>query len=170
MRVCIDDQFPHQCGCLVDNEGTTNGRVCACGDGALQSRCSGYHEIGTDDGSQNPPVAINSYIESSPFDIGDGDQFSFIRRIIPDITFVNSTSTPTAAMTLKMQNFPGSNYSQASASPVVQSATVPVEQFTEQAFVRLRGRQATFKIESDTVGTRWILGSPRLEIQPDGRR
>jgi hypothetical protein len=73
-------------------------------------------------------------------------------------------------MTLKMQNFPGSDYSQASASSVVQSATVPVEQFTQQAFVRLRGRQATFKIESDKVGTRWILGSPRLEIQPDGRR
>ena len=129
-----------------------------------------YHEYGTDDGSQNPPVAINSYIESSPFDIGEGDQFSFIKKIIPDITFVNSTDTPTAAMTLKMQNFPGSNYSQTSASPVVQSATVPVEQFTQQAFVRLRGRQATFKVESDKVGTRWILGSPRLDIQPDGRR
>ena len=129
-----------------------------------------YHEYGTDDGSQNPPVAINSYIESSPFDIGEGDQFSFIKKIIPDITFVNSTDTPTAAMTLKMQNFPGSNYSQTSASSVVQSATVPVEQFTQQAFVRLRGRQATFKVESDKVGTRWILGSPRLDIQPDGRR
>ena len=129
-----------------------------------------YHEYGTDDGSQNPPVAINSYIESSPFDLGEGDQFSFIKKIIPDITFVNSTDTPTAAMTLKMQNFPGSNYSQTSASPVVQSATVPVEQFTQQAFVRLRGRQATFKVESDKVGTRWILGSPRLDIQPDGRR
>ena len=129
-----------------------------------------YHEYGNNDGSQNPPVAINSYIESAPFDIGEGDQFSFIRRIIPDITFVNSTDTPTAAMTLKMQNFPGSDYSQASSSPVAQSATVPVEQFTQQAFVRLRGRQATFKVESDKVGTRWILGSPRLEIQPDGRR
>ena len=129
-----------------------------------------YHEYGNNDGSQNPPVAINAYIESAPFDIGEGDQFSFIRRIIPDITFVNSTDSPTAAMTLKMQNFPGSDYSQASSSSVVQSATVPVEQFTQQAFVRLRGRQATFKVESDKVNTRWILGSPRLEIQPDGRR
>jgi hypothetical protein len=129
-----------------------------------------YHEYGNNDGSQNPPVALNAYIESSPFDIGEGDQFSFIRRIIPDITFVNSTDSPTAAMTLKMQNFPGSDYSQASSSSVVQSATVPVEQFTQQAFVRLRGRQATFKVESDKVNTRWILGSPRLEIQPDGRR
>lgn len=147
------------------DRGVLDNPVAASTDGYLY-----YHEIGTDDGSVNPPVAINSYIESSPFDIGEGDHFSFIRRIIPDITFVNSTNTPTAAMTLKMQNFPGSNYSQASASPVVQSATVPVEQFTQQAFVRLRGRQATFRVESDKVGTRWILGSPRLEIQPDGRR
>ena len=128
------------------------------------------HEIGTDDGSQNPPVAISSYIESSPFDIGEGDQFSFIKRIIPDITFVNSTDSPTASMTLKMQNFPGSNYSQSKASSVTQSATVPVEQFTEQVFVRLRGRQATFRLESNKVGTRWVMGSPRLDLQPDGRR
>ena len=147
------------------DRGTLSYPVAAATDGYLYN-----HEIGTDDGSQNPPVGINSYIESSPFDIGEGDQFSFIRRIIPDITFVNSTNTPTADMTLKMQNFPGADYSQASASTVVQSATVPVEQFTQQAFVRLRGRQATFKVESDKVGTRWILGSPRLEIQPDGRR
>ena len=129
-----------------------------------------YHEIGTDDGSQNPAVAINSYIESSPFDIGEGDSFSFIKRIIPDITFVNSTNSPSVSMTLKMQNFPGSNYSQSNAASVAQTATVPVEQFTQQAFIRLRGRQATFKIESDRLGTRWILGSPRIEIQPDGRR
>ena len=69
-----------------------------------------------------------------------------------------------------MQNFPGSNYDQTSSSSVAQTATVPVEQFTEQAFVRLRGRQATFKVSSDEIGTRWILGSPRIEIQPDGRR
>lgn len=129
-----------------------------------------YHEYGTDDGSQTPALPLNAYIQSAPFDIGEGDQFSFIRRVIPDITFVNSTGTPSADMTLKMQNFPGSNYSQSQASPVTQTATVPVEQFTEQAFVRLRGRQATFRVESDKVGTRWILGSPRLEIQPDGRR
>jgi hypothetical protein len=73
-------------------------------------------------------------------------------------------------MTLKMQNFPGSNYSQSNTASVAQTATIPVEQFTQQAFIRLRGRQATFKIESDRLGTRWILGSPRIEIQPDGRR
>jgi hypothetical protein len=147
------------------DRGTLNYPVAAGTDGYLYN-----HEYGTDDGSQNPPVAIDSYIESSPFDLGEGDQFAFIRRIIPDITFVDSTGTPAATMTLKMQNFPGSNYSQTNTSSVTQSATVPVEQFTQQAFIRLRGRQATFKVESDTVGTRWILGSPRIEIQPDGRR
>jgi hypothetical protein len=139
--------------------------VAAATDGYLYN-----HEYGTDDGTVNPPIALTPYIESSPFDIGDGYQFSFIKKILPDITFVNSTGSPKAHMDLKMQNFPGSNYSQASSSSVAQSATVPVEQFTEQAFVRLRGRQATFKVSSDELGTRWILGSPRLEIQPDGRR
>jgi hypothetical protein len=147
------------------DRGVLNNPVGAGTDGYLYN-----HEIGTDDGSQNPPVAINSYIESSPFDIGEGDHFSFIKRIIPDITFVNSTDSPTASMTLKMQNFPGSNYSQSKASSVIQSATVPVEQFTEQAFIRLRGRQATFRVESNKVGTRWVLGSPRLDLQPDGQR
>ena len=130
-----------------------------------------YHEIGTDDGSVNPPVALNSYIQSSPISIGNGDSMEFVRRIIPDITFVNSTSTnPTATMTLKMQNFPGSNFSQNTNSPVTQSATIPVEQFTEQAFTRLRGRQISFRVGANQVGTRWILGTPRVEIQPDGRR
>jgi hypothetical protein len=147
------------------DRGVLDNPVAAGTDGYLYN-----HEMGTDDGSQNPAVAINSYIESSPFDIGEGEQFSFIKRIIPDITFVNSTDSPTASMTLKMQNFPGSNYSQTKASSVVQSATVPVEQFTEQVFVRLRGRQATFKVGSNKVGTKWILGSPRLDLQPDGRR
>ena len=129
-----------------------------------------YHEIGTEDGSQNPSVAMTPYIESSPFDIGDGYQFSFIKRILPDLTFVNSTGTPSATMTLKMQDFAGSNYSQTTDSPVTQSATIPIEQFTDQSFVRLRGRQATFRISSNKVGTKWILGSPRLDLQPDGRR
>ena len=73
-------------------------------------------------------------------------------------------------MTLKMQNFPGSNYSQSKNGSVTQSATIPVEQFTEQMFLRLRGRQATFRVSANQLGTKWILGTPRIEIQPDGRR
>ena len=129
------------------------------------------HEIGTDDGSTNPPTALNAYIQSSPVTLGSGDHFTFVKKLIPDVTFVNSTSSnPSVTMTFKVQNFPGSNYSTTTNSPVTQTATVPVEQFTEQAFMRLRGRQLTFRVGSNQVGTRWILGTPRVEIQPDGRR
>ena len=147
------------------DRGTSTYPIAAAPDGYLYN-----HEFGMDDGSTSPATPLNAYIESSPFDIGDGDNFVFIRRIIPDVTFVNSTNTPTVDMTLKMQNFPGSNYNKTTDSPVIRSATVPVEQFTTQAYVRLRGRQATFKVESNTLGTRWSLGSPRIEVQPDGRR
>jgi hypothetical protein len=130
-----------------------------------------YHEYGLNDGSSGSGVSLTPYIESSPFDIGEGDHFSFIKRIIPDVMFLNSTNaSPTVTMTLKMQNYPGSNYSQTNNASVVQSATFPIEQFTEQVFLRLRGRQATFRISSNQLGTRWILGSPRIEVQPDGRR
>jgi hypothetical protein len=147
------------------DRGTSTYPIAAAPDGYLYN-----HEFGMDDGSTSPATPLNAYIESSPFDIGEGDNFVFVRRIIPDVTFVNSTNTPTVDMTLKMQNFPGSNYNKTTDAPVTRSATVPVEQFTTQAYVRLRGRQATFKIESNTLGTRWSLGSPRIEVQPDGRR
>ena len=129
------------------------------------------HEYGTDNGSTTPSTSINAYIQSAPFDIGEGDSFMFIKKVIPDVSFINSTSTnPVVSMTLKMQNFPGANFSQTDSESVYQTATSPIEQFTEQVYVRLRGRQASFKIESDQLGTRWSLGSPRIEIQPDGRR
>jgi hypothetical protein len=147
------------------DRGVTEYPIAAALDGYLY-----YHEYGLNDGETNPPAPLPAYIESSPFDIGEGDTFCFIKKIIPDITFVNSTNSPVATINLKMQNFPGSNYDQNSSSSVAQTATVPVEQFTEQVYVRLRGRQATFKISSEKVNTAWVLGSPRLEIQPDGRR
>lgn len=147
------------------DRGTNEYPIAASPDGYLYN-----HEYGMDDGSTSPATPLNAYIESSPFDIGEGDNFVFIRRIIPDVTFYDSTNTPTVDMTLKMQNFPGSNYNKTTDSAVTRSATVPVEQFTTQAYVRLRGRQATFKVESNTLGTRWSLGSPRIEVQPDGRR
>jgi len=128
------------------------------------------HELGTNDGSTDPASPINAYLESSPFDLGEGDNFVFIRRVIPDVTFFNSTGTPELTMTLKVQNYPGSNYSTTTDSSVTRSAVIPVEQFTTQVNVRLRGRQATFKVESNTSNTRWSLGSPRVEIQADGRR
>lgn len=129
------------------------------------------HEIAIDDGSTNPPSPILSFIQSAPTEIGNGDQFAFIRRIIPDVGFYDSTaSNPSVTMTLKMQNFPGSNYGDTTNSGVTQTATVPVAQFTDQMFVRLRGRQVSFRVSNETPGTFWALGTPRIEIQPDGKR
>lgn len=130
-----------------------------------------YQEFGLDDGSQNPKVPITSYIESSQVDIGDGDNFSFIRRLIPDITFSGSSvENPSANFLIKTRNFPGADFNDTSTSGVTRSATVPVEQFTDQAHIRLRGRSMTLRVESDGEGVQWRLGSPRVDLRPDGRR
>ena len=128
------------------------------------------HESGyTDDGS-----ALTASIESSPIDIGEGDKFSFIRRIIPDFTFTGSTNTdPTVNVTLQTNNFPGGSYLQSDLANVDRTATsttVPFEQFTNKADVRLRGRSFSIKVDSSSTGTRWRLGSPRVDLRMDGRR
>ena len=129
------------------------------------------HESGQNDGSTNPPSAITSYIESSQISIGSGDDFVFLSKLIPDLTFENSISdAPTVDFTLQARNFPGGAYLQSDTSGVTQSATTPVEQFTEQTWIRLRGRSFAVKVESDTTDTQWRLGTPRVEIRPDGRR
>jgi len=129
------------------------------------------HEVGADDGSTTPVSAITSYIESSQMDLGEGDNFAFLQRMIPDITFRTSTGdTPSVTMTLQARNFPGANYSSSNNSTVSKTASVPIEQFTDQVYVRLRGRSFSFKIESDEVGVKWRLGSPRVDVRPDGRR
>jgi len=129
------------------------------------------HEVGFDDGSTEPATAISSYIESSQMDLGEGEQFAFMRRLIPDMTFRNSTATiPSATMTLKVRNFPGGKYLDSNSSSVAKTASIPIEQFTEQVFVRLRGRSFAFRIQSDNTGVAWRLGSPRVDIRPDGRR
>ena len=128
-------------------------------------------ENGLDDGSSDPAAPITSYIESSQMDIGDGDNFAFIKRLIPDITFNGSTlSAPTVDFTIKTRNFPGGNYVQSTASAVTRSAKVPVEQFTDQVHLRLRGRSFALRVESDDLETKWRLGAPRLDIRQDGRR
>jgi len=129
------------------------------------------HEIGFDDGSTSPASAISAYIESSQMDLGEGEQFVFMRRLIPDLTFRDSTAAaPSATMTLKVRNFPGGNYLSSDSGSVAKTASVPVEQFTDQIFVRLRGRSFAFRIESADEGVTWRLGSPRVEVRPDGRR
>lgn len=132
------------------------------------------HEFGLDDGSTNPPSAISSHVESSQIDIGDGERFAFIRRLIPDVTFGGSTATsPTATFTLKTRNFPGGAYLSSDNSSVTQTeaaTSTVVEQFTNQAFVRLRGRSFALRVASSGEQVQWRLGSPRVEVRQDGRQ
>ena len=115
--------------------------------------------------------ALTAFIESSQIDLGDGEQFAFIRRMIPDVTFRNSTAlVPTVQMTLKTRNFPGGAYLQSTEKDIVKTASVPVEQYTDQVHVRLRGRSFALRVESDEAGVGWRLGSPRVDVRPDGRR
>jgi len=130
-----------------------------------------FHEFGQDDGSVNPPVAVSSYIESSQMSLGNGDQFVFLSRLIPDVTFDGSNApSPLVSMTLETRNFPGAAYTSSTASTVTRTATVPVEQFTDEVRIRLRGRSFAFKISSAETGVGWRLGTPRVELRPDGRR
>lgn len=148
------------------DQGIYDDPIAASSDGYLYE-----HESGFDDGSTSPASAINAYIESSQMDLGDGHNFSFISRLIPDITFVNSSDpTPSATMTLKTRNFPGGNYLQTVDSTVEKSTSVPVEQFTTQANVRLRGRSFALKVSSNETGVAWRLGSPRIDVRQDGRK
>jgi hypothetical protein len=130
-----------------------------------------YHEFGQDDGSVNPPAAISSYIESSEMSIGAGDNFVLLSKLIPDVTFDGSSSpSPNVDFTLETRRFPGEDYTQTTNSNVIRTSTVPVEQFTNQVRLRLRGRSFALKIESDNTGVEWRLGTPRVELRPDGRR
>jgi hypothetical protein len=125
------------------------------------------HEIGSDDDGS----AMDAYIESSQIDIGDGDKFLLIHRLIPDLTFTGSTSgTPVANFTLETREYPGAAYDTTVSKSVTRSATSPVEQFTNQLDMRLRGRSFAIKVDSDSIGTRWRIGAPRVDIREDGRR
>jgi hypothetical protein len=136
-----------------------------------------YQEASVDDGTTNPPSAIPAYIQSSDFDIGDGHNFGFVWRIIPDVSFDGSTSeAPNLKFTVLPRQNPGANYG-SSDLPVVTSAqsyvgqsTYNVQQFTQYAYCRIRGRQMALVVSSDAAGTQWQLGSPRLDVRPDGRR
>jgi hypothetical protein len=140
-----------------------------------------YHEAAVDDGSTNPPSPINAYIQSSDFDIGDGHNYGFVWRIVPDITFDGSdtrgstSDKPFVTFTVRPKQNPGAAYGTA-ATPDVTSAqsyagqtAYNVQQFTEIVYSRVRGRQMAFKVESNSIGTQWQLGVPRIDVRPDGR-
>lgn len=136
-----------------------------------------YHESGVDDGVVNPANPIVSTVTSSDFDIGDGHNFGFVWRLIPDLTFDGSNvNQPSAMFTVLPRTFPGANYGP-SNDPAVTSTqnyqsqrTYAIQQFTQQVYVRIRGRQMAFQVSSDTLGVQWQLGVPRIDIRPDGRR
>lgn len=117
-------------------------------------------------------VAMSSYVESAPMDLDDGDKFSLVTKVIPDLTFEGSTAlaSPQATFTLQARTNPGAAYSSTSSAPAVRIASSPVETFTEQLNLRVRGRSFSVKISSSALGTKWKLGSPRVDIRPDGRR
>lgn len=136
------------------------------------------HELGVDDNTTATTLPISSFISSSEFDIDDGHNFGFVYRILPDLTFRDSTegTTPQVTMTLIPLQNSGSGYNDplseggVNYANIQRIATAPVEEFTGQVFVRVRGRQMVFKVENNTVGTQWQLGAPRIDMKPDGRR
>jgi len=136
-----------------------------------------FHEQGNDDNETGTTLPINAVIETTEFDIDDGDHFGFVWRIVPDITFRGSdTASPQVTMTLIPMQNSGSGYNSPislggnSDATIVRTATVPIEEFTGQVYVRVRGRQMILKIESNQLGCAWQLGSPRIDIRQDGRR
>tara|TARA_A100001391_G_scaffold204594_1_gene200827 strand:+ start:917 stop:2782 length:1866 start_codon:yes stop_codon:yes gene_type:complete len=127
------------------------------------------HENGNDDDGS----AMTASVESSQLDIGDGYQFTFIKQLIPDITFKGSTSNtgnPTATFTLQARKGPGSTYDNNTSGSSTRTSTNPIEQFTDLINVRLRGRSFNMKLESTEQGVAWKLGTPRVDIRPDGRK
>ena len=136
-----------------------------------------YQENGVDDGATGTLVPLNAFITSSQFDIGDGHQFAFIWRMLPDITFNGSTSgtTPQVTMSLLPLKNSGSGYTVppslggSNSGVVARVGEYTVDQFTGQINTRIRARQISMKIESNTLGTKWQLGYSRIDIRPDGR-
>lgn len=137
-----------------------------------------FHESGVNDNSTTATLPIAAYIQSSDFDIGDGHNFGFVWRILPDLNFNGSNvNSPSVTMTVLPRVNSGTAYG-AADNPVVQSSNVysntqnfyNIQEFTGQVYTRIRGRQMAFKIESNTVGVAWQLGAPRIDIRPDGRR
>ena len=145
---------------------------------ATYSRNLVNHEQGVDDNETDTSLPIAASIGSSEFDIDDGHNFGFIWRVLPDITFRGSTGdlTPQCNMTLIPLRNSGSGFTTpastngTSSAEIQRIATAPIEQFTGQVYIRVRGRQLIFKVDSNRLGTTWQLGAPRIDLRPDGRR
>ena len=136
-----------------------------------------YQETGVDDGTTTPASPINAYVQSSDFDIGDGNNFGFIWRCVPDVNFTGSYSdNPSVSMTFLPRQNSGSAYGQTNNPSVISTQNYTgqreyiVQQFTQQIYTRARGRQMAFKLQSTGLGVQWQSGVQRLDIRPDGRR
>jgi len=136
-----------------------------------------YHEDGVNDGTTNPPSPIEAYIQSADFNIGDGHNYGFVWRMIPDVTFDGSyVNNPAVTITMRPRQNPGANYGAAPSPEVVSTQNYQgqrnyvVQQFTEIVYTRVRGRQMAFRIGSDGLGVQWQLGVPSVDVRPDGRR
>ncbi len=137
----------------------------------LENASTGYiyeHESGVNDDD----AAMASYIQSADFDLGDGEQFMLTRRLLPDVNFTESTAvSPTLTVTMRPKRFSGSAYANtASDTQSVISSSATLDQYTEQVFIRARGRQMALKVASEDLGVQWQLGSLRLDVRPDGKR
>jgi len=136
-----------------------------------------YHEDGVDDGTTNPPSPIESYVQSADFNIGDGHNYGFVWRMIPDVTFDGSkVNNPEVVFTMRPRQNPGSAYSAADTPSVVSAQNYQnqrnytVQEFTQIVYTRVRGRQMAFKVSSSGLGVQWQLGVPSIDVRPDGRR
>jgi hypothetical protein len=139
------------------------------GASTLENASTGHlytHEVGVNDDT----LPMESYIQSADFDLGDGEQFMLTRRMIPDINFNESTAAnPEVTLQVRPKRFPGSAYMSSAtySQPVIETT---IDQYTEQVFVRARGRQLAFKISSEDLDVQWQLGSVRLDVRQDGKR
>jgi len=129
------------------------------------------HEVGNDDASVTPAVPIEAFIETSDFDIQDGQSFGYVWRMLPDLNFTGSTgASPSVTLTVRPRQNSGSNYTSADSPVVTRTATIPVQQYTGQVYTRVRGRQMAFRVDSTDLGVAWQMGMMRLDVRPDGRR
>jgi hypothetical protein len=130
-----------------------------------------FHEVGNDDASVSPALPIESFIESSDFDIQDGQSFGYVWRILPDLNFTGSSAdSPTVTLTVKPRQNSGTNYTSADSPTVTRTSTIPIQQYTGQVYTRIRGRQMSFRVHSTDLGVAWQMGMMRIDVRPDGRR
>jgi hypothetical protein len=141
------------------------------------------HELGVDDGMLEAPLPIAATITTSQFDIDDGHNFAFAYRLLPDLTFRGSTDGSTPSLTMQLlplknsgsgynnpKSVGGTNFDAEEAVTATQTYPVDLDTYNGQIFIRVRGRQMAMRISSNQLGTQWQLGSPRIDLRPDGRR